>query len=112
MALKTDWIDGEVLYADDLNDNFNFIEKVFDSLEQLSVSVTTSNASESYSTSMDHHIIKNIGLTPCYVDFDTAATTDSFELKPFEYIIIDESVTSINAITSSGTTTLRVIGQK
>ncbi len=112
MALKTDWIDGEVLYADDLNDNFNYIEGIFDSFEQLSISVTTSNASGSYSTVMDHHIIKNIGLATCYVDFDTAATTDSFELKPFEYIIIDEPITSINSITSSGTTTLRVIGQK
>lgn len=111
MALKV-FTAGTSAKASEVNENFNFIQKVFDSFEQLSLSVTTSNSSDSYSTPMDHHIIKNIGLTTCYIDFDTDATTDSFELKPFEYIIIDESITSINAITSSGTTTIRVIGQK
>jgi hypothetical protein len=98
--------------ASEVNENFSYVERIFNSFEQLSIAVSTSNNSESYSEEMSHHIIKNIGLTSCYINFESAATTDSYELKPFEVLIITTPITEINAITSSGTTTLRVIGQK
>ena len=100
--------DGDVYFGYDVNRaGFN----VFTVFEQETLSVSTSTASVSFSQEMDTVLIKNIGSTLCYVNFDAAATTSSWDLSPNDTLAIDTNVTAVHAITASGTTTLRIIGQ-
>lgn len=111
----TDFIDGEVLYGTDLTDTIeeitNKFQEIYSSLEQETLSVSNSSSSVSYSEAMKDHLIKNIGTVNCYINIDAAATTDHFLLKPMETIRIKGSGTAVHAITASGTTIIRIIGQ-
>jgi len=80
------------------------------SIEQETLSVTSTTGSVSYSAEQKTHIIKNIGTTTCYINFDAAATTSDWKLKGGETLSINGNATAIHAITSSGTTTLRIMG--
>ena len=99
-----------------LNNNYDKlveeIKEIYIEAEQLSISVSTTNNSATYSTTKRNHLIKNIGTTSCYIDFDTTATTNSFLLKAKEILTFNGQADTINAITNSGTTELRIIGQK
>lgn len=111
----TDWTDGEVLFGADLNDTHaqqaNKFQEIYTSLEQETLSVSTNSSNVSYSEARKNHLIKNIGTISCYINFDGVATTDSFLLKAGEVLSFNGSVTAIHAITSAGTTILRIIGQ-
>lgn len=97
--------------APEVNENLAIIQGVYTAFEQETLSVTTTSASVSYSEEMDTHLIKNIGSTTCYINFDATATTSDYELLPGKALAIDTNATAIHAITASGTTTLRIIGQ-
>lgn len=100
--------DGDVYFGYDVNRvGFN----IFDVFEQQTLSVTSTTGSVSFSQEMDTVLIKNIGSTLCYVNFDAAATTSSWDLSPNDTLSVDTNVTAVHAITASGTTTLRIIGQ-
>jgi len=99
--------DGDIFFGSDVNK----ITVVFDVFEQETLSVTTTSASVSYAVTQATHLIKNIGSTDCFIDFDTAATTSSFPLLAGETRAIDGTADAIHAITAAGTTTLRIIGQ-
>ena len=99
---------GDVYFGYDVNRaGFN----VFTVFEQETLSVSNSTSSVSFSQEMDTVLIKNIGSTLCYVNFDAAATTNSFDLAAGDTLSIDTNITAVHAITASGTTTLRIIGQ-
>jgi len=83
---------------------------IFTAMEQETLAVTSTTGSVSYSAERSSHLIKNIGTTTCYINFDTAATTSDWKLKQGEILSINGNATAIHAITSSGTTTLRILG--
>jgi len=99
--------DGDVLYAADVNK----LSSVYDNFEQETLAVTTVSASASYSATRKTHLIKNIGTTTCYVNFDTTATTSDWKIIGGGTLSIDGDADAIHAITASGTTTLVIIGQ-
>lgn len=101
-------VDGDIYFGYDVN-RAGF--GVFDVFEQETLSVTTTTGSVSFSQEMDTVLIKNIGGTTCYINFDAASTTSSWELAGGDTLAIDTNVTAVHAITASGTTTLRIIGQ-
>lgn len=75
------------------------------------LSVTTSSSSVSFSPSVLKVIIKNIGSNPCFINLNSSATTNHFSLDPEEIIEIGlNSISSVHAICSSGTTNLSIIG--
>lgn len=100
-------VDGDIYFGYDVN-RAGF--GVFDVFEQATLSVTTTTGSVSFSQEMDTVLIKNLGGT-CYINFDAAATTSSYELSASDTLAVDTNVTAIHAITATGTTTLRIIGQ-
>jgi hypothetical protein len=101
--------DGDTYYAVDVNKSGYGI---FPNFEQLSISVTDTSGSQSYSKEMDNHIIQNIGANVCYLNFDAVATTSGWKLNPSEFLLFNGKVTDIHAICdSTKTTTLRIIGQ-
>lgn len=110
----TDWTYGETpLKSEDLNDTFNAVSnRIFSELEQLKIAVSNTDNYESYSEPMFAHLIKNVGSTTCFINTDNPATTSTIKLNPLEFVYIEGYATEIHAITSSGTTDLRVIGQK
>ena len=100
--------DSDYLYAKGLQKG---TYGIFDTFEQETLSVNTTSSSQSYSEEKDSHIIKNIGSVACYINLDAAATTGDWKLNPSDFVILNGQATAIHAITASGTTTLRIIGQ-
>jgi len=101
--------DGDIIYDGDWNKG---TYRIFTAIEQEMLSVTTSTGSVSYSAERDFHIIQNIGSVACFVNFDEAATTSDYKIEAYSEAVFETNATAIHAITSSGTTTLRIIGQK
>lgn len=101
-------VDGDVLYGEELSR----FDDIYNYFEQKYLSVTTSSSSVSFSSAFQHFVIKNEGEVGVFVNFDTTATTNSFFISPKEVVIFNTWATSIHAICSSGTSTIKIIGQK
>ena len=84
---------------------------IFQNFEQETLSVTNSDGNSTYSAEHDYHIIQNIGSTPCFLNFDEAATTNDFKLEAYDEQIFELNATDVHAITSAGVTVIRMIGQ-
>jgi len=81
---------------------------LYTGFEQVSLAVTNSNNSVSPSAKYSYYLIHNDGAVTAYVNFDTTATTDSFDLLAGEKIVVYGTCSAIHGITSSGNTTLRI----
>lgn len=75
------------------------------------LSVSNVSSSVTFSPSVYLVTITNTGSTTCYFNIDAAATTSMYPLDAGDTIRIGLStITTVHAITASGTTTLRMIG--
>jgi len=75
-----------------------------------SLAVTTSNSSQAISPSAYMVKIRNDGSATCYINLNAAATTSMMELKADEEIELGlNTISTVQAITSSGTTTLTIL---
>ena len=99
---------GNIYFARDANLTYGISEE----LEQLNISVGSTNSTGSYSGTMKRHFLHNRGSVSVYVNFDSAATTNSFEIKPNQRIEVFGISQQINAITASGSSTLHVLGME
>jgi hypothetical protein len=75
------------------------------------ISVTTSNASVTFSPTVKKVTIKNIGSVTGRFNLNGAATTSHFPIDAGDEITIElDSITTVQAITDSSSTDFRIIG--
>jgi len=100
-------INGDVFYAPDANKQLG----MFVGQEQLKISATQADASATYGTNRQYHLIQNSGPNIVYINFDATATTSSFQLNPNKYIEVYGVSNTIHAICNTGlTATVRIWG--
>lgn len=74
------------------------------------LSATTSEKTEQLGPALRGVLIKNIGTTDCYIDFDNAIDTDnSYVLESGEHLTVEWDFIQLHYQTASGTTTLHLI---
>jgi len=74
-----------------------------------SLAVSTVNASVTLTPAAVKVVIKNIGTQAAFFQLNGAATTANFQLDANDEILIGlQTVATVQAITSSGTTTLAI----
>ena len=74
------------------------------------ISVTTADTIQSMATMASETVIKNIGTTDCYIDFNRAIdTNDSYVLEAGEQLTIEGRFENLHHKTASGTTTIHTI---
>jgi len=75
-----------------------------------SLAVTTSNSSQAISPAAYMVRIRNDGAADCYINLNAAATTSMMELKIGEEIDLGlNTISTVQAITSAGSTTLTIL---
>lgn len=101
---KTDFDDH--LYAADVHMMFG----VYVGFEQMILLVTNSDTTSSFSNNAQYLFIHNSGNNTAYLNFDAAATTNSFPLEAGARITLTGITRSPHAICATGlTTTLRIL---
>lgn len=83
----------------------------FPSFQQVSLAVTATSGSVSFSQPVKSVLIENTGASDAYINFGSAATTAHYRLSPYESMSLELTFTALHAICdATKTTTLRAIG--